>query len=431
MIERYSSQKMQEIWSDQNRFGKFLEVEKANCQAYNKLGLIPDNDLELILNNSSFDLEGIRELEKITKHDVIAFTRNVSSYLGDEKKWVHYSLTSTDVVDSALALIIKECNEIIEEDIKRLLVVLKKRAIEFKHTPVMGRTHGMHAEVTSFGLKWCLWYDELKRIYEHFLLARKEVEVIKISGAVGNFCDVDPQVEILVSEYLGLDYARISTQVLSRDRISFYVSTLVAVSSLIEKMAYEVRNLSRTEVREVEEYFDRGQKGSSAMPHKRNPIASENMCGCARVMRGYLSTTLENNALWHERDISHSSAERIVLADATTLVDYMLTRYTKVLEKLTVFENRMMKNINCTNGLVFSSRVLSNLIKKGLSREEAYDLIQPLAFKSLDEDLDFKDILKVSKVINYLSIEEIDECFDLAYYLKNTDCIYQRLNIGE
>ena len=422
---------MKKIWSDENRFSKFLEVEKANCQAYNKLGIIPDNDLKLIFENASFDVEGIRELEKITKHDVIAFTRNVSSYLGEEKNWVHYSLTSTDVVDSAQALILRECNEIIEEDINKLLEVLKRRALEFKDTPIMGRTHGMHAEVTSFGLKWCLWYDELLRLLDHFKSARKEIEVIKISGAVGNFCDVNPYVEEYVAQTLGLDYAKISTQVISRDRMTYYISSLVALSSLVEKMAFEVRNLSRTEVREVEEYFDRGQKGSSAMPHKRNPIASENMCGCARVMRGYLQAVMENNSLWHERDISHSSAERIAVSDATTLIDYMLTRYTKVLDKLTVFKQRMLKNIEATNGLVFSSRVLTKLIDKGLSREQAYDLIQPLAFDSLDNEVSFIEILKKSDVTKYLSENEINDCFDLKYYLKNTDYIYQRLNIGE
>lgn len=420
---------MSQIWTDENKFSKFLLIEICNCEAYYNLKVIPERDFVSIQKNANFCLERVNELEKITKHDVIAFTRAVSESLGEEKKWIHYSLTSTDVVDSAQALLIKDANKIIDQDIQVFLDVLKKNAIRDKKLPCMGRTHGMHAEVTSFGLKWVLWYDEMVRNYQRFKQACQEVEMIKISGAVGNYADVDPYVEQFVAKKLDMAYAPISTQVLSRDRFSNYIMTLSLIASTIEKIAFEVRNLSRTEVKEVEEYFNPNQKGSSAMPHKRNPIASENMCGCARVLRSYVSATMENNPLWHERDISHSSVERIILPDATSLIDYMLKRYTKVLDQLTIFPKRMLKNISLTNGVVFSSRVLSKLIEKGLSRESAYDLIQPLAFKALEDEESFEEILKNSEVKKYLNDAEISSCFDTDFYLRNVDVIYKRFNL--
>ena len=429
LIKRYTNSKMEKIWSDENKFAKFLEVELASTEAFAKLGIIPLKDYEKIRNNARFNVEEIDELEKITKHDVIAFTRNVSTSLGDERKWFHYGLTSTDVVDSANSLLIREASEEIATGIKNLLLVIKEKAMQFKLTPCIGRTHGMHAEVTSFGLKWALYYDELKRNLHRFEAARKEVEVVKISGAVGNFSVVPPFVEEYVAAILGLGYAEISTQVLSRDRHANYIFALAQIASTIEKIATEVRHLSRSEVHEVEEHFADGQKGSSAMPHKRNPIASENMCGCARIMRSYVEVALENNILWHERDISHSSAERIMLTDATTLLDYMLVRYTKVIKELVVYPQNMHRNIKLTNNIVFSGRVLATLIEQGLSREEAYDLIQPLTFKAYDENIDFRDVLLTSKVRGILREDEIDECFNVDFYLRNVEYIYERVGI--
>lgn len=427
MLKRYSTPEMENLWSEHNKFASFLEVEIASLFALSKLGIIPESDFIKIKDNACFDVEKIKEIESITKHDVIAFTRNVSMSLGEEKKWFHYGLTSTDVVDSANSIIIRKANDLIENEFIKFMQVLVNKANTYKFTPCIGRTHGMHAEVTSFGLKWALFYDEAKRILEEFRIVRKEIEVIKMSGAVGSFSVIPVEVEEIASSYLNLGFAKISTQVLSRDRHASYIFILAKMSSLIEKIATEVRHLSRSEVREVHEYFEVGQKGSSAMPHKRNPIASENMCGVSRVIRSYVNIAFENNTLWHERDISHSSAERIILADATNLIHYMLIRYSKVLEKLVVDPKRMLKNISMSNNIVYSSRVLSALINKGLSREDAYDLIQPLTFKAYEEDIDFRDVLVNEQ--NILNIEEINECFNPEYYLRNIDKIYERVGI--
>jgi adenylosuccinate lyase len=429
VISRYSTPEMEKLWSEKNRFASFLKVELASLKALSQIGIIPETDYLLIKNNATFDVEKIKELEKITKHDVIAFTRNVSLSLGEEKKWFHYGLTSTDIVDSANSLILKACNEILTEKIIKFGEALKAKAYQYQMTPCIGRTHGMHAEITSFGLKWVLYYDELQRLFKHFNEARESIEVIKMSGAVGTFSTIPPIVEEIASRELGLGYAKISTQVLSRDRHAFYLFTLAQIASLMEKIATEIRHLSRTEVREVAEYFASGQKGSSAMPHKRNPIASENICGCARIMESYVQVAMENNILWHERDISHSSTERIILADATTLLDYMLTRFTDVINNLVVFENQMLKNISLTNNVIFSGQVLAALINKGLSREKAYDLIQPLTFKAYEEDLDFKSILGQSIVKQYLNDEEIEACFKVENYLQNVKKIYERVGL--
>lgn len=429
VIKRYTSPKMDEIWNDHSKFQAFLDVELASLKAYAFLGIVPKSDYEKIYQNATFDVNKIYELEAITKHDVIAFTRCVSLSLGEEKRWFHYGLTSTDVIDTANSLLLKKANVIIEHDIHKLLTVIKEKAYLYQNTPCIGRTHGMHAEVTSFGLKWVLWYDELMRNYIRFQNARKDLEVVKLSGAVGNFASIPMEVEEEVAKILDLGVAKISTQVLSRDRHAAYIFSLAQIASTLEKMATEVRHLSRTEVHEVEEFFDAGQKGSSAMPHKRNPIASENICGCSRMIRSYVNVALENNNLWHERDISHSSTERIIFVDATTLIDYMLTRFTKVLEKLVVYPEQMLENINLTYGIVFSGRVLSALINKGLSREEAYDLIQPLSFKSFQEKISFKKLLEESTVSNYLSKQEINDCFELEFYMKNVKKIYERVGL--
>ncbi len=430
MIDRYSSKEMKAIWSDENRFASFLEVEKASVLSLAELGIVPYDDAVLINEKADFSVERIKELEEITHHDVIAFTRTVSEYLGDEKKWFHYGLTSTDVVDSANALMLQKANDIIEGRALDFLNDLKEKALKYKNLPCIGRTHGIHAEITSFGLKWLNFYDELRRNINIFNEARQEVEVIKLSGAVGNYVLIPVETEELTAEKLGLGYAKISTQVLSRDRFSAYIMSLGLIASTLEKIATEIRLLSRTEIKEVEEYFSSGQKGSSAMPHKRNPIASENICGCSRIVRSYINVALENNILWSERDISHSSAERIMLPDVTTLIDYMLTRMHKIVSKLTIFEENIVGNIWLTNGLVFSGRVLSKMINLGFTREYAYDLIQQVAFQTMNGDKSFDEYLMESEIAKYLTIDEIKDCFDEKYYLKNVNKIYQRI-LGE
>lgn len=429
MIERYSRKCMRDIWTEESKFSAYLKVEIANAKAWAKTGLIPNEDLEK-LDKATFDVNRIKEIEAITKHDVVAFTRAVGESLGDEKKWIHYGLTSTDVVDTANGYLLKQANAILMKDIDALMEVIYKRANEFKFTPCIGRTHGMHADITSFGLKWALWYSDLKRIKEEFLLACKNIEVGKLSGAVGNFANIPPSIEEDVCAQLGIGYADISTQVLQRDRHAQYMSTLSLIGSELEKMALEVRHLSRQEVKEAEEAFSKGQKGSSAMPHKRNPISSENICGCARVLRGYMITSYENIALWHERDISHSSTERIILPDATELLDYMLNRFKGILENLIVYQDKMLNDIYLTKGVIFAQRVLYALMTKGLVREEAYDTVQPIAMKALDEDKNYIDLLKADpKVHSLLTDEEIDSCFTLDYYMKNVDYIFNRVGI--
>lgn len=429
MIDRYSRKVMRDIWTEENKFDAYLKVEISNAKAWASLGVVPNEDLPK-LDKATFNIPRIKEIEEVTKHDVVAFTRCVGESLGDEKKWIHYGLTSTDVVDTANGYLLKQANQILRKDIDAIIEVLKKRALEFKFTPCIGRTHGMHADITSFGLKWALWYEDMQRCRERFEYACKEVEVGKLSGAVGNFANIPPQIEEYVCNDLGIDYAKISTQVLQRDRHAHYMSCLALVASELEKMALEVRNLSRQEVKETEEAFSKGQKGSSAMPHKRNPISSENICGCARVIRGYMDTTYQNIALWHERDISHSSTERIILPDATELLDYMLNRFKGILENLTVFPDKMIEDIYLTRGVIFAQRVLYKLIEKGFVREKAYDTVQPIAMKALEEKKQYKDLLKEDPVVSsMLTNEEIDECFTLDYYMKNVDYIYNRLGI--
>ena len=430
MIERYSRKVMRDIWTEENKFRAYLEVEILSCEAWSKLGVIPAEDVEKIRQKATFSVPRIQEIEEQTRHDVVAFTRAVSESLGEERKWVHYGLTSTDVVDTANGYLLKQADAILLKDIEDFLEVLRKRAKEFKDTPCIGRTHGIHADITSFGLKWALWYEEMKRNLERFKYAAQGVEAGKMSGAVGNFANIPPFIQDYVCEHLGIDSANISTQVLQRDRHAYYLSTLSLIASTLEQMAFEVRNLQRTEVREAEEAFRKGQKGSSAMPHKRNPISSENICGCARVMRGYMVTANENVALWHERDISHSSTERIILPDATELLDYMLNRFRGILENLVVYPETMLANIYRTKGVIFAQRVMNALIGKGLSREEAYDTVQPIAMKAWTEGLDYQTLLKAdAKVMGLLSVEELESCFTLDYYFKNVDFIFGRVGI--
>ena len=373
MIERYSREIMRKVWTEQNKFDAYLRVEILASEAWSQLGVVPKEDVQKLWDNASFDINRIYEIEQQTRHDIVAFTRAVSETLGEERKWVHYGLTSTDVVDTANGYLLKQANAVLMDDLERMLEVLRNRAIEFKGTPCIGRTHGIHADITSFGLKWALWYEEMKRNLTRFVAASRAVEVGKISGAVGNFANIPPFIQDYVCEKLGIESANISTQVIQRDRHAYYMATLAVIASSIEQMAMEIRNLQRTEVHEVEESFGKGQKGSSAMPHKRNPISSENMCGCARVMRGYMAAFYENVALWHERDISHSSTERIILPDATMLLDYMLNRFRGILENLVVFKDVMQENIYRTRKVIFAQRVMNALIEKGFSREKAYD----------------------------------------------------------
>ncbi len=430
MIERYSRKVMRDVWTEENKFSAYLEVEILSCEAWSKLGVIPEEDVAKIRAAAKFDVRRIQEIEEQTRHDVVAFTRAVSESLGEEKKWVHYGLTSTDVVDTANGYLLKQANAILLKDLEAFQEVLKRRAHEFKNTPCIGRTHGIHADITSFGLKWALWYEEMKRNIERFKFACKGVEAGKMSGAVGNFANIPPFIQDYVCEHLGINSANISTQVLQRDRHAYYIATLAIIASTLEQMAFEVRNLQRTEVREVEEAFRKGQKGSSAMPHKRNPISSENICGCARVMRGYMTASSENVALWHERDISHSSTERIILPDATELLDYMLNRFMGILDNLVVYPERMMFNIYQTKGVIFAQRVMNALIGKGLSREEAYDTVQPVAMKAWTEGLDYLTLLKDNeKVCGLLSNEELESCFTLEYYFKNVDYIFGRVGL--
>ncbi len=430
MIERYSRKVMRDVWTEENKFSAYLEVEILSCEAWSRLGVIPEEDVAKIRAAARFDVGRIREIEEQTRHDVVAFTRAVSESLGEEKKWVHYGLTSTDVVDTANGYLLKQADAILLKDLEAFQEVLKRRAHEFRQTPCIGRTHGIHADITSFGLKWALWYEEMKRNIERFKYACKGVEAGKMSGAVGNFANIPPFIQDYVCGKLGIDSANISTQVLQRDRHAYYVATLAIIASTLEQMAFEVRNLQRTEVREVEEAFRKGQKGSSAMPHKRNPISSENICGCARVMRGYMTASSENVALWHERDISHSSTERIILPDATELLDYMLNRFMGILDKLTVYPERMLSNIYQTRGVIFAQRVMNALIGKGLSREEAYDTVQPIAMKAWTAGLDYLTLLKESdKVCSLLTKEELESCFTLEYYFKNVDYIFSRVGL--
>lgn len=354
MIDRYTSPEMAELFTDQNRFDTYLKVEIAATHAFSLLKKVPEADYVKIKENAKVDVARIKEIESITHHDVVAFTRQISETLGEEKKWVHYSLTSTDVVDTSLGYIYSQADKIILSDLLALQEVLKSKALEYENTPCIGRTHGMHADITSFGLKFALYYDEMGRNIERFKKASKQLEVGKISGAVGNFANVDPFVQDSVCQELGLSSANISTQVLQRDRHEFYGSVIAIAGSTLEKIATEIRNLSRTEIHEVEEGFAKGQKGSSAMPQKRNPISSENICGCARMLRGYLIPLLEDNALYHERDISHSSVERIALVDMIELFDYMLKRTARIVDRLRVFPDNMLKNLKLSNNSIFS-----------------------------------------------------------------------------
>ena len=430
MISRYTRPEMAAIWTDEKKFECWLAVELAADEAWAKLGHIPAEDVEKLKQNAKFDVDRIQEIEAVTHHDVIAFTRNVSESLGEEKKWVHYGLTSTDVVDPAYGYQLKQANDIIRKDLEDFTQIVADKAREHKNTVMMGRTHGVHAEPTTFGAKLARWYSEMKRNIERFDRAAKGVEAGKISGAVGTYANIDPFVEEYVCEKLGIRAQEVSSQVLPRDLHADYMASLALIATSLEEFATEIRGLQKSETREVEEYFAKGQKGSSAMPHKRNPIGSENICGLARVCRGHMVTAYENVALWHERDISHSSAERIILPDTTILIDYMLNRFGRIVKNLTVFPENMKRNMDKTFGLIYSGRVLLKLIDTGMSREEAYDLVQPYTAKAWDEQTQFRPLLESdATIMSRLSKEDLDDAFDYHWHLKHIDDIFKRVGL--
>lgn len=428
MISRYSRKQMQDIWKPENRFQKWLEIEIAVCEAWTRRGIIPESCMKRIKEKASFNVDRIDEIEKTTRHDVIAFTTSVAEFVGEDSRFIHRGLTSYDVVDTALSLLMKQAGLLIREGIVELMAALKKRAFEAKKIPVVGRSHGIHAEPTTFGLKLAIFYSEIGRNLRRWDAALETISVGKISGAVGTYAHLDPKMEAEILANLGLVPAAVSNQVIQRDRHAEYFATLALIASSIEKIAMEIRHLQRSEVNEVEEFFHPGQKGSSAMPHKRNPVLTENLCGLARVVRGYSLSAMENIPLWHERDISHSSVERIIGPDATILVDFMLSRMTTVIKNMRIFEDRMMANLESSRGLIFSESIMLRLVDKGLTRERAYFLTQRNAMKAWENNLNFKDIvLSDSEITEILTKEEIESAFDLSHALRWVDATFDRV----
>jgi adenylosuccinate lyase len=419
---------MGRIWSDESKYAAWLEVETVSSEILAEDGIVPAEAAKAIRERGAFDVERIHEIEAEVKHDVIAFTTAVAEKIGPESRWLHYGLTSNDVVDTAQALQIKQASTIIRQDIVQLLSVIKSRALEFRDTPIVGRTHGMHAEPTTFGLKLLNWYAEMLRNQQRFEAAAEQMRVGKLSGAVGTFGHIGPEQEERICAALGLNAASIATQVIQRDRHAYYIATLAVIASTLDKIATEIRHLQRTEVREVEEYFSEKQKGSSAMPHKRNPITAEQICGLARVVRANSQAALENVALWHERDISHSSVERVILPDSTILTDYLLAKTATLIEKLVVYPARMKKNLELTGGLIFSGQLLLDLAEAGMSREDAYRLLQQHAMNAWQNDLVFRDLVAADPAITkLLSPEKLARTFDLQRQLSNVDAIFARV----
>ncbi|WP_404319346.1 adenylosuccinate lyase [Malaciobacter canalis] len=440
MVERYAREEMSSKWTMQAKYQAWLDVEKAVVKAWNRLGLIPDEDAQKIVENANFSVERIDEIEAVTRHDLIAFTTSVSETLGDESRWFHYGMTSSDTVDTAVALQMKDSLNLIIKDVKMMMESIKTRAKEHKYTLMVGRSHGIHGEPITFGLVLAVWYDEMARHLENLEQTLKVISVGQISGAMGNFAHAPLELEEFACEELGLSFAPASNQVIQRDRYARLASSLALLSSSIEKFAVQVRHWQRTEVYECEEFFAKGQKGSSAMPHKRNPILTENITGLARIIRAYATPAMENVALWHERDISHSSTERFWLPDSFITCDFMLHRMNNVIANLTVMPENMMKNLNLTGGLVFSQRVLLELPKAGVSREDAYKIVQRNAMKVWEglqsdkpttnekgESLYLQYLLEDEELRNSLSEEQIRECFNYDYYTKNVDAIFNRV----
>ncbi len=430
MIQRYTNPEMGNIWTLQHEFEEILEVELCACEAMAELGEIPVEAAKNIRAKAKFDLARVHEIEKVTNHDIIAFLTNVAEYVGDDSKYVHKGLTSSDVKDTALGVMMKKSADIILEDLRKFHAVLRRRAAEFKHTPCIGRTHGIHAEPMTFGLKLALWSAEVERDIERVEHARKIVAVGKLSGAVGTYSNIDPRIEQIVCKKLGLTPVRLATQVIQRDRHAEYMTTLAIVASSLEKFATEVRNLQRTDIREAEEYFSPGQKGSSAMPHKRNPITCERVAGMARLVRGNAIAAMEDITLWHERDISHSSVERVILPDSTINVDYCLRKFTNIIDKLLVYPDAMMANLNKTGGLIYSQRLMLAIVSKGVLREDAYVWVQRNAMKRWLESEDFHtNVKKDPDISRVLTEAEIDEVFDVQWFLRNVDMIFARFGI--
>lgn len=428
MIPRYTRPEMGKIWSDENKFRCWLQVEVAASLTLAEAGIVPPEAAQAIARKGDFDLKRIHDIEAEVKHDVIAFTTAVAERIGPEARWLHYGLTSNDVVDTAQALQVKEASHIIRGDLEKLKAVLGRRAQEFKHAPTIGRTHGIHAEPTTFGLKLANWYAEMERNITRFERSAEEMRVGKLSGAVGNFAHLEPEMEVRICERLGLQAAPISSQVIQRDRHAYYVATLATIAATLDKIATEIRHLQRTEVREAEEFFSEKQKGSSAMPHKRNPITCEQICGLARVVRSNAQAAFENVALWHERDISHSSVERVILPDSTILVDYLLAKTTNLIDTLLVYPNRMLKNLESTGGLVFSGQLLLDLAEHGMSREDAYRLVQKHAMRAWKEDLNFRQlVMNDAEITSRVPPKQIEQAFSIERQLRNVDKIFERV----
>lgn len=430
MIERYTLPKMAEIWSEQNKFSKMLKIELLACEALTKIGKIPKKALEKIKKKAKFNLEEIKKIEEKTRHDVVAFIQNLGESLGAEARYLHVGLTSSDLLDTSLAVQCVEAGDILIKDLKKILECLAQKAKKYKDTVCVARTHGVHAEPTTFGLKLAVWYDEMRRNLERLEQAKENLRVGKLSGAVGTYAHIDPFVEDYVCSKLGLKPVNISTQVIQRDRHAQFLATIALIGSSLDKFATEIRHLQKTEILEVEEPFFKGQIGSSAMPHKRNPVTCERICGLARILRANAQAALENIALWHERDISHSSVERIILPDSTAILDYMMNKFLSLIEELLVYSKNMILNLSRTHGLIYSQRILLELMNKGLTRDSAYEIIQRAAMQVWQEGSEFKEVLlRDRRLRKYLSSNEIDSCFNIKYYLRYTDRIFKKLGL--
>lgn len=428
MIKRYTRKIMGDIWSDENKYKTWLKVEILACEAMAQIGKVPKKALSNIKKKANFSVKRIDEIEAETKHDVIAFLTNIAEYVGPDSRYIHMGLTSSDILDTSMSYLLRQAGKIILKDCEKLLSTLKKRAFEHKNTIMVGRSHGIHAEPITFGLKLAVWYDEMCRNQKRCERAVENISFGKMSGAVGTFANIPPSIEAYVCKKLNLKPAPASTQIIQRDRYAEYFTALAIMASSIEKMAIEIRHLQRTEVLEAEEYFSKGQKGSSAMPHKRNPIGSENLSGLARVVRSNAMAALENVPLWHERDISHSSVERVIAPDTTILIDYILNRFTGIIKNLVIYPERMEKNLNILKGLIFSQQILLSLAESGVTREDAYRMVQTQAMRVWKDEQDFKTlILKDKEICSHLSEEKIEEIFDLNYHLKYINAIFDRV----
>ncbi len=428
MIERYTRQKMGAIWTKESKFKRWLDVEIAVVKAWEAVGKIPSGTAEKVEQRAAFEIDRIEEIEKTTRHDVVAFLENVKEHLEDEGDYLHFGITSSDTIDTAMAITLRDSADIIIDDIKEILSTIKKRAFEFKDTLMIGRSHGIHGEPISFGFVFALWYEEMKRNLKRMEDAKEVVSYGKISGSMGTFANVEPRVEETACKLLGLKNAKISNQIIQRDRYAQYMATLAVIASSIEKISTQIRHYQRTEVREAEEFFHKGQKGSSSMPHKRNPVLSENLCGLARLVRGNAMVAFENVALWHERDISHSSNERIILPDSNIAIDFMLFRLNEVLKNLTVYKENMLQNLNMTRGVIYSQRLMLALVAKGADKIEAYERVQKYAMDSWENKKDFKSLILNDKFVSeFLTKKEIEECFDPKYYIRKMDVIFNRV----